>query len=84
MGDCTTRLVGKRRDQAMANQTDATDKRLMGALVNCPKCGTDSPEGTRYCSGCGASLSGAKSSAPAAAKTEKKRSFFSRLFRKSA
>jgi len=50
-------------------------------LVDCPKCGTSNPQGTRHCVNCGANLVGV---APRAATqvVEKKKGFFSRLFKR--
>lgn len=51
-------------------------------LVNCPKCGTSNPAGTRYCHSCGASMAGTRAGKPAPA--AEKKGFFSRLFGKRA
>lgn len=49
-------------------------------LVDCPKCGTSNPQGTRHCENCGASLVGIE---PKAAKpVVEKKGFFNRLFKR--
>lgn len=60
-------------------QKNAADLHINN-LVDCPKCGTSNPQGTRHCVNCGASLAGI---APRAAKPiAEKKGFFSRLFKR--